>query len=555
MNAHPRRLLRRPASLRGRVVLGVLAVLLVLLTTLFTVVDVLLTAKLHADLRARLTDRVVLAEQLDGALSAQQLVDRLRGDGVTAQLCSQGSCVDANSGPPPAGSGRAGPPPGRLGGAPPLGPKARAAASSTPVQQAGPVLFVRTTLPSSRQVLTLSVDSTQVGTTLRGLIGLEVIGGLIALALAALLLVKVVGTALRPLDHMTSLARQIAGGDRGRRLRTGRPDTELGRTATAFDAMLDELESALTAASEAEARLRAFLSDVSHELRTPLAGVQATTETLLRDDPERAGRERAYVTLVRETRRANRLVEDLLTVTRLDTGMRLSAEMVELSEVVHHEVERLALLQPDLHVACGGLEAAVTYGDPERLGQIVANLLDNARAAAGRHGSVQVEIAMTGSTLQVDVTDSGPGVPAADRERIFERLVRLDASRARTSVSAAAGRSGGFGLGLSIARALARAHGGDLVCRPARVGQGATFRLSLPAGVGSRTISRMGGAPSGRPGQRSPRPTASERPGRRPVDLAQCEIPARAEGIALVEPGGGNGNEQQREGRVRRRDR
>ena len=94
--------------------------------------------------------------------------------------------------------------------------------------------------------------------------------------------------ALRPLDDMTSLARRIAAGDRGRRLGTGRPDTELGRTATAFDAMLDELETALSAAaSAAQTQLRGFLSDVSHELRTPLTGLHATSELLA---ARRAGR-------------------------------------------------------------------------------------------------------------------------------------------------------------------------------------------------------------------------------------------------------------------------
>lgn len=487
----------RPASLRGRVVLGVLVLLLVLLTGLFVTVDALLTSRLHADLRTRLTDRAALATQLDGALSAQQLVDRLRGDGVTALLCSPAdsstgtsgssstgtdgaaTCVSAAAaGPAPPGSG---PAPGSgdpaLPGAAPA-KKGRGGAghgrpAASAVRSDGPVLYVRTTLPSTQQVLTLSVDSSQVGTALHRLITLELIGGLIVLVLAALLLGKVVAGALRPLDRMTALAGQIGAGDRGRRLRSGRPDTELGRTATAFDAMLDELESALAAAAAAESRLRGFLNDVSHELRTPLTGLAATTETLLRNEPDHAAREKAYVTLVRETRRASRLVDDLLTVTRLDTGMSLTTDQVDLCEIAGHEMDRTRLLAPELTLTLCGAASAPVQGDAVRLGQIIANLLDNARTAAGPRGTVSVEIERAEQGVHLDVSDSGQGVPNEDRERIFDRLVRLDASRSR--------KGGGSGLGLAIARGLARAHDGELVCIGAPNGCGARFRLWLPA--------------------------------------------------------------------------
>ena len=477
---------RRPASLRGRVVIGVLALLLVLLAGLFTTVDLLLKARLENDLRTRLTDRVALATQLDGALQPQNLVNRLRGDGVSVLLCSSSStsatptdsrplCVTADSGPPaPAQGGRPGQVP--TGAGRPAPAPAKTPAMSASVETSGSTLFVRTVLPSTGQTLTLSVDSSQVGATLNRLIVLETVGGLIALVVAAALLVRLVGTALRPLDHMTSLARRIGAGDRGRRLGTGRPDTELGRTATAFDGMLDTLESALAEAAAAEARLRSFLSDVSHELRTPLTGLAATTETLLRDEPGAADREQAYVTLVRETRRASRLVDDLLTVTRLDTGMSLDTGPVDVAEIAGQELDRLQLLAPDLTTSLRSDGPAVVEGDAVRLGQILANLLDNARTAAGPLGRIDVAIARADgrpdAAWLVDVTDTGAGVPAEQRDRIFDRLVRLDESRSR--------ERGGFGLGLSIARALARAHGGELACIEPD-GDGARFRLTLPA--------------------------------------------------------------------------
>ena len=356
------------------------------------------------------------------------------------------------------------------------------------------MLFVRTTLPQSGQVLTLAVDTSQVTATLRRLIVLEAIGGLLALVLAALLMGRVVAVALRPLDDMTSLARRIAAGDRGRRLGTGRPDTELGRTATAFDAMLDELETALSAAAAAQTQLCGFLSDVSHELRTPLTGLHATSELLLRDEPDAPGRERAYVAMVRETRRASRLVDDLVTAARFDTDAPLAVEGTDLVEIVQHEIERARVVAPSQRIALRGPSSAPVVGDPMRLGQIVANLLDNARHASPDQGEITVEIHAVMSapvgrrpelTWLLDVVDAGPGVPGTERERIFDRLVRLDSSRSR--------HTGGFGLGLPIARAIARAHGGDLTYvgppdesrldrRPRE--SGARFRLTLP----SRTV-------------------------------------------------------------------
>lgn len=466
--------LRRPASLRGRVVLGVLALLTVLLVALFAAVDLAMAARLRSDLRTRLEDRVALAEQLDGALQPQQLVDRLKGDGVQVQLCTPTTvgtslrCVSPRVAPgPPAGAQ-----PGRgQGQQPPPGAHAPNKPSAAPITQDGSTLFVHVTLAQSGQVLSLAVDNGQVGATVGGLIAFETVGGLLCLVVAALLLGRVVGTALRPLDEMTTLARRIAAGGRGRRLGTGRGNTELGRTAVAFDAMLDELETALQSAGAAQAQLRQFVGDASHELRSPLAGLQASTELLLRDEPRRGDREHAYVAMIRETRRANRLVDDLLTVARLDDlSAHLMLEPADLVDIAEHEVDRLRLRSPDLDVHIDAVEHAPVKAEALRLGQIVANLLDNARQASAPGGRIDVQVRTDDTACHVEVADAGAGVPGDDRERIFERLVRLDSSRSRAT--------GGFGLGLPIARALARAHGGDVLCLPSHTG--AVFRLTLP---------------------------------------------------------------------------
>jgi two-component system, OmpR family, sensor kinase len=445
----------RHLSLRTRVTWAVLALLTAVLIVLFTVVDLVLSARLHADARTRLTDRAALAAQLDPQLSAQQLVDRLRGDGVTVRLCVRdgGGCATAAADPPPPGR-RNLPGPARQR---PAGPR-----TELPVETAGSVIFVRTELRGN-QLLTLSLDTTQITDAVHRLVVLEVIGGLLALLLAGLAAARLSGTALRPLEDMTALAGQIAAGDRGRRLGHPRTDSELGRTAAAFDSMLDELEAA-------ESGMRSFLADASHELRTPVAGLQANAELLLREDLDRNEREQVAVAMIRETRRAGRLVDDLLTMARMG-GVQLALARVDLVQLAQTEVSRTRTLAPSLDVSVSGETAAFVNGDPVRLGQILTNLLDNARNATPAGGSVTVEVRRAGDRVLLEVADSGPGVPAAERELIFERFGRGDASRSRNT--------GGAGLGLPIARGLAVAHGGALTYVESTAG--ARFRVELPA--------------------------------------------------------------------------
>jgi two-component system OmpR family sensor kinase len=450
----------RPDSLRSRVVWTVLAIVTAVLFALFAAVDAALAAWLHDDARGRLTDRVGLAQQLDGQLTARDLVDRLGGDGVTVQLCSAAAgCVETATHP--------GPPPGPRAphGRRPSHPRTT---TSVPVETAGSVYFVRTTLGGAR-TLTMSLDTTQVTEALRRLIVFEAIGGAAALLLAGLASARLARTALRPLEEMTALARQIAAGDRGRRLGTAGPDTELSRTAAAFDAMLDELEAAATAANTAERNMRAFLTDASHELRTPMAGLQANAELLLREDPDRAERERVAVALIRESRRAARLVDDLLTTARLGQGIQLAVERLDLVEAASAEVARAQALAPGLTFVVTG-ERCPVDGDPLALGQILANLLDNARHATPAGGTITVTVTQEHGHARLTVADSGPGVPPAERTLIFERFGRGDASRSRNT--------GGAGLGLPIARGLAQAHSGDLILVDA--GGGACFQLDLP---------------------------------------------------------------------------
>ena len=246
--------------------------------------------------------------------------------------------------------------------------------------------------------------------------------------------------------------------------------------------MLDALEAAERHAQEAaevarraEAQTRAFLADAAHELRTPLAGIQVAAEQLTNtaDDtsPDAASRtKRRVALLLSDARRAGRLVTDMLDLSRIDAGLPLRVAEVDVVGIADAQVERAGMLAPQTTVVRTGLDRLVIPADPHRIGQILANLLDNARRYTPAGGRITVHVEVLGPVAHLVVGDTGVGIAPEDRERVFDRLVRLDASRNRDH--------GGAGLGLSIARALARAHGGDLVCEP-RDG-GAQFRLTLP---------------------------------------------------------------------------
>ena len=240
--------------------------------------------------------------------------------------------------------------------------------------------------------------------------------------------------------------------------------TEQRWMSETLDDTLELLQGALAEAQASEERSRRFLADAAHQLRTPLAGIRACAELLLRGAPE-ADRDRLLATMVRETSRSARLITGLLRIARLDQGEPLPAGAADLVQICRDEVERLSLLAPDLEVAL-----AVPCSPPATLPldagscqEVLSNLGDNAR----RHAASRIDVTVTlqPGRLLVRVSDDGPGVPPDAQERIFDRFVSLDSR-------------GGSGLGLPIARALARAMDGELSYEGG-------FVLTLPRGASS----------------------------------------------------------------------
>lgn len=480
-------------SLRRRVIVVVIGLLAVLLVVLGVVIDV----SLGAQARRNLNDRLLAATSRADALAQagtppQQIAAQLNGGVVRALVIGADGTAygdPAISPDPGAGVFVPPPPPPPPPGYPPFGPP-----GYPPPPPGGPPPPPGATatelvhpLPDGARLI-LVADTTQITQVTRQLRQLMIGAGVVTLLVAALLAVAVTRVALRPLDRLTALATSIATGDRGRRLRPKRTDTELGRAASAFDGMLEALEAserrardAAEDARRAEAATRRFLVDAAHELRTPIAGIQVAAEQLASNagrhqhDAAARGQYRRATLLLSDARRAGRLVGDMLDLSRIDAGLPLDVQAVDLAAVVDAEADRTTMLAPRVTVVRTGLAELEVKADPTRLAQILGNLLDNARRYTPAGGAISVDLRVSDDTAEVTVTDTGPGVPDDERERIFERLVRLDAGRARDH--------GGAGLGLPIARALARAHGGELTCLP-REG-GAQFRLSLPVGAAS----------------------------------------------------------------------
>jgi signal transduction histidine kinase len=298
--------------------------------------------------------------------------------------------------------------------------------------------------------------------TLRRALFLGLASGTLAAALLALALAHHV---LRPARHIASAARSIREGDLSRRIGyTGARD-ELGVLAGELDACFAELQDALR-------RQRDFIADASHELRAPVAAMRAHVE-LLRGwaaaDP--VSRDRALEALVHATRRAARLVADLLVLAELDRPATAARAPVPLDQVVVDVTRECGPLRPEVSVRVTRLDEAVVLGDALRLQQLLINLLDNALRASPAGGEVRLALALETEGAVITVDDDGPGIPPELLPHVFDRFVRAD-RRVRH-------QGAGSGLGLAIALAIARSHGGRLEAANGASG-GAALRFTVP---------------------------------------------------------------------------
>ncbi|MER5863480.1 HAMP domain-containing sensor histidine kinase [Kitasatospora sp. NPDC002040] len=289
------------------------------------------------------------------------------------------------------------------------------------------------------------------------------LGGLSALLVATVGVVtwKATGRALRPVEVIRSEVAAIGDRDLDRRVPDPGSDDEIARLARTMNDMLDRLEAA-------GVRQRRFIADASHELRSPLAVLRTQLE-VAHTHPDPAVRADLVAGALQDTDRLQSLATDLLLLARLDaTGHGGPQEEIDLTGLVRTTVENRG---PQPHRVTLDLAAGLTTsGNPMWLGRLLTNLLDNAQRHARHHVTVRLAADSAAGQAVVDVTNDGPPIGAADREKVFERFTRLDDARSRND--------GGTGLGLSIARDIATLHGGTLTIKDTT--DGCTFRIRLP---------------------------------------------------------------------------
>ncbi|AIQ72310.1 sensor histidine kinase [Paenibacillus odorifer] len=299
----------------------------------------------------------------------------------------------------------------------------------------------------------------------------------IALLTGLFLYLPALRKTLVPLSNMGESAEIINAGNLDIRFPVDQGQAEIDKLAHSFNGMLERLEISFHNEREAKEQMRRFAADASHELRTPLTSIHGFLEVLLRGAAD--NKEQLYNSLRSmhgESKRINKLVEDLLLLARMDGAPQLQMTDLILSEVIHEMKPHLLLLADQRKVTFD-----ISYGirgkyDPYKLKQVILNLFHNAvQHTDAAAGSIHLSLQAAGNQALLSVRDNGCGIPTEHIPHIFDRFYRSDSSRTR--------KYGGSGLGLSITKSIVEAHHGKISVN-STVGEGTTFTVSLPCEEG-----------------------------------------------------------------------
>ena len=307
---------------------------------------------------------------------------------------------------------------------------------------------------------------------------LLLIGGVvIGTGLAAIAGLTVAGRAMRPIAALTATARHIAS-TRDPSLRVPEPerDDEVAELARTLDDMLRELDAARSETEQMVQAQREFIADASHELRTPLTSILANLELLHEEltEAERKGEQGEMVaSALASSQRMRRLIADLLLLARADAGRTGARREVDLSEVAEAAVAEVRPVADGRNLELHADEGVAVDADPDELHRLTVNLLDNGLRHTPPGSTIEIAVARRNGDAVLEVSDDGPGIPAAEREQVFSRFARLSGPADVLADS-------GTGLGLAIVKAVATAHGGDVEAGDSPAG-GARFTVTLPA--------------------------------------------------------------------------
>jgi two-component system, OmpR family, sensor kinase len=346
-------------------------------------------------------------------------------------------------------------------------------------------------LPTSggEGTVAIGLPMSDVESTVNQVIRLSVVVGAATLVAVALLAWFAVRRAFRPLTRIEDTAAAIAAGDLTRRIPQRNANDEVASLSRSLNQMLARIEQSFAVREASERRMRQFVADASHELRTPLATVRGYAELYrvggVRGEEDITG---AMRRIESEATRMSRLVEDMLLLTRLDSGPSMAPRPTDLTVLAADTVQdaRARAPQRDVRLVPLGQETGpvMALGDDHALRQVLANLVTNALSHTPPDTPVEVAAGTAGDRVVVEVRDHGPGIPEDATDRVFERFYRADPSRSRAQ--------GGTGLGLAIVAAIVGSHGGSVRHQPTP-GGGATFRVELPK-AGARAAAWAGQA-------------------------------------------------------------
>jgi signal transduction histidine kinase len=447
-----RRVRERAGAIRVRTTAAAVLVVGVSLVVAATAMVAFLDRSLLADVRRSALAR---ADAVATALAAETAADALAAGDPEEEfvqvVSADGSVVAASA---------------NVSGRPPLvrlAPGGTATIEDVPFED-GPFLAVATRSSTAAGPVTVVVGRSleDAGEATRTVIASLAIGVPLLTLLVGVVTWRIVGRALEPVERIRSEVDAISPTELHRRVPDPPGDDEIARLAATMNRMLSRLQ-------DAQARQRRFVSDASHELRSPVAAIRQHAEVALVHPEGTEMRELAGVVL-EEDARLQAIVEDLLLLSRIDEGtVDVAEEPVDVDDILLEEAARLRA-STDLEVETAGVSAGRVLGDRGKLGRLVRNISEN----GARHARARVSLSLgeRDGWVVLAVEDDGAGIAPEDRERIFDRFVRLDDARDRDS--------GGSGLGLSIVREIATLHRGTVVVTDARLG-GARLEVRLPA--------------------------------------------------------------------------
>ena len=326
---------------------------------------------------------------------------------------------------------------------------------------------------NSRILLQMSVDTAPLTDVIMQQLLIFAALSVTALLAGLLLYLPALRKTLIPLSNMGEAAQSIDAGNLDIRFPVNQGQTEIDKLSLSFNGMLERLEISFHNEREAKEQMRRFAADASHELRTPLTSIHGFLEVLLRGAADNKDQlNNALRSMHGESKRINKLVEDLLLLARMDGAPQLRVKNIMLGEIV-------AEMQSQLSVLAGNRKVTfdITYGirgmyDSDKIKQVVLNLFHNAvQHTDSEQGKIHVSLHASNTQAELTVRDNGIGISAEHLPHIFDRFYRSDSSRTR--------KYGGSGLGLSITKSIVDAHGGEIKVK-SRLGEGTAFIVTLP---------------------------------------------------------------------------